>query len=111
MGRNHIHIAVGRPGVSGVLSGEYSLCTPDYSPKVSDGTVSECNYSPGMRASSEILIHIDMEKAMGGGIKFYRSANNVILTPGDEEGFLLKEYFSVIERRDGTLLDDSWRTA
>jgi len=85
MGRNHIHIAVGRPGVSGVLS--------------------------GMRASSEILIHIDMEKAMGGGIKFYRSANNVILTPGDEEGFLLKEYFSVIERRDGTLLDDSWRTA
>lgn len=64
-----------------------------------------------MRVNSEILIHIDMARAMGAGIKFYRSANNVILTPGNEEGFLLKEYFSVVEQRGGKLVDDSWRTA
>jgi len=64
-----------------------------------------------MRAKSEILIHIDMAKAMGAGIKFYRSSNNVILTSGNEEGFLLKEFFSVVEQRDGTRVDNSWRTA
>jgi 2'-phosphotransferase len=64
-----------------------------------------------MRAKSEILIHIDTAKAMEAGIKFYRSSNNVILTPGNEEGFLLKEYFSVVEQRDGKPVDDSWRTA
>lgn len=64
-----------------------------------------------MRASSEVLIHIDMAKAMEAGIKFYRSANNVILTSGNEEGFLLRDYFSVVERRDGKLVEDSWRTA
>ena len=70
-----------------------------------------CNCSAGMRAKSEILIHIDMAKAMGAGIKFYRSSNNVILTSGNEEGFLLKEFFSVVEQRDGTRVDNSWRTA
>jgi len=64
-----------------------------------------------MRARSEILIHIDIAKAMGAGLKFYRSANNVILSPGNEEGFILKEYFSVVERRDGTLVEDLWRAA
>lgn len=64
-----------------------------------------------MRAKSDILIHIDMERAMGAGIKFYRSSNNVILTSGNEEGFLLKEYFSVVELRDGKPVDDSWRIA
>jgi len=72
-----------------------------------------------MRAKSEILIHIDMAKAMGDGIKFYRSSNNVILTSGNEEGFLLKEYFSVVEQRHGTNLliihgtpvDSAWGTA
>lgn len=69
-----------------------------------------CNWSTGMRVKSEILIHIDMAKAMGAGIKFYRSSNNVILTSGNEEGFLLKEYFSLVERRDGEPVDNSWRT-
>ena len=32
----------------------------------------------------------------GGGLKFYRSANDVILCPGNEDGFLLPEYFEKI---------------
>lgn len=110
MNRNHIHIAVGRPGASGVLSGEYSPCTLMGSPSISDQTFFERSHLPGMRVKSEILIHIDVAKAMEAGIKFYRSSNNVILTSGNEEGFLLKEYFSLVEQRDGNPVDDSWRT-
>lgn len=62
-----------------------------------------------MRVKSEILIHIDVAKAMEAGIKFYRSSNNVILTSGNEEGFLLKEYFSLVEQRDGNPVDNLWR--
>src|SRR5258706_4182095 len=110
MGRNHIHIAVGRPGASGVLSGEYSPCAPIDSPRISDRIIFKCNCSTGMRVKSEILIHIDMEKAIGAGIKFYRSSNNVILTSGNEEGFLLKEYFLLVEQRNGEPVDNSSRT-
>lgn len=42
MGRNHIHIAAGRPGASGVLSGEYLLSMLRHSPEMTDRTVSEC---------------------------------------------------------------------
>jgi 2'-phosphotransferase len=110
MGRNHIHIAPGRPGASGVLSGEYSPRPLNNSSKISNSEWSRLQLLSGMRTNSAVLIHIDVVKAMGAGIKFYRSANNVILTPGNEEGFLLKEYFSGVERRDGQLVDDSWRT-
>ncbi|KAG8835595.1 hypothetical protein FRC17_002187 [Serendipita sp. 399] len=67
MGRNHAHLASGMVGQSGVIS--------------------------GMRKSSQVLIYIDTERAIGDGIKFFLSQNGVILTPGNEEGFLPKEYF------------------
>jgi len=56
MSRNHIHFAPGLPNDSGVVS--------------------------GMRQSCEIYIYINVERAMGDGIKFYRSKNNVILSDG-----------------------------
>jgi len=84
MGRNHIHIAAGKPGASGVLS--------------------------GMRTGSQVLIYINVAKAMEGGIKFSISANGVILTEGNQEGFLPKEYFEKVERSDGSAIDESWRT-
>lgn len=68
MGRNHIHFAPGEPGSDGVIS--------------------------GMRGSCDVLIYIDLQKALNDGIKFYRSANNVILSPGDEKGTLLPKYFA-----------------
>ncbi|CCA72627.1 related to TPT1-tRNA 2`-phosphotransferase [Serendipita indica DSM 11827] len=83
MGRNHVHLAAGKPGASGVLS--------------------------GMRTSSAIHIYIDVEKAMGDGLKFFVSSNGVILTAGDEEGFLSKRYFSKVERSNGTPMPDDWR--
>lgn len=36
----------------------------------------------GFRSSSEVLIYLDMEKAMMAGIEFYMSKNDVILSEG-----------------------------
>ncbi|KAL3320609.1 tRNA 2'-phosphotransferase 1 [Cichlidogyrus casuarinus] len=74
MQRNHIHFA---PGES-----------PD------DGVVS------GMRNSAEVLIFIDLPAAIKDGYQFFVSANNVILCPGDAQGFLPSRYFkSAIDRK------------
>ncbi|KAH7335499.1 KptA family-domain-containing protein [Rhizoctonia solani] len=79
--RNHIHLASGRPGASGVIS--------------------------GMRNSSQVLIFIDVAAAMAAGILFHLSANGVILTAGDSNGFLSPAYFSSVERKVG----DGWEEA
>ncbi|KAI0794131.1 KptA family-domain-containing protein [Fomes fomentarius] len=70
MTRNHIHLAQG-VGSSNVIS--------------------------GMRKSSEILVYVDVQKAINAGVKFYLSANGVVLTEGDEQGFLLPQFFSRVE--------------
>ncbi|KAL5008003.1 hypothetical protein ScPMuIL_013584 [Solemya velum] len=67
MDRNHIHFAPGEPGESGVIS--------------------------GMRKSCEVMIYIDIEKALQDGYEFFRSSNNVILTAGDKDGILPPLYF------------------
>lgn len=80
MARNHIHLASGRPGASGVIS--------------------------GMRNSSQILIFIDLAAAMANGILFYLSTNGVILTAGNKEGYIPPVYFSSVERKVG----DGWES-
>ena len=71
LNRNHIHFAAGEPGDQGVIS--------------------------GMRSSAQVFIHVDVEKAMSEGIKFYKSANNVILSPGDAGGVILPQYFKSVK--------------
>ncbi|XP_062503092.1 tRNA 2'-phosphotransferase 1-like [Corticium candelabrum] len=75
MKRNHIHLAPGEPGESGVIS--------------------------GMRSSCEVLIGIDTAKALEAGIKFFKSANNVILSPGNEKGLIPPEFFRTAVRLKG----------
>ena len=41
----------------------------------------------GMRSNIEVVIEINVERAMLDGIRFFRSQNDVILTSG-EDGFL-----------------------
>jgi 2'-phosphotransferase len=78
MQRNHVHMAVGTPEEKDVIS--------------------------GMRSSCELVIYIDVEKAMKGGLIFYTSSNNVILC----EGPINPKYFSkVIQRSDGLNLLDA----
>lgn len=67
MNRLHIHMAGGRLGEDGVIS--------------------------GMRASSQVYIYIDIPKALEAGIPFFKSSNNVILSPGNAEGFIPASLF------------------
>jgi 2'-phosphotransferase len=71
MQRNHIHLATGKYGEEGVISGVRKDCT--------------------------VFIHIDLAKAMADGIVFYKSANGVILTEG-ADGVLPEKYFTKIEQ-------------
>ena len=49
----------------------------------------------GIRKSAEVVIYIDMKKAMSW-YKFYRSKNGVILSPGIN-GIIEPRFFSKIE--------------
>ncbi|KAF6334609.1 tRNA phosphotransferase 1 [Rhinolophus ferrumequinum] len=49
--------------------------------------------SAGMRPNCEVAVFINGPLALADGIPFFRSANGVILTPGNADGFLLPKYF------------------
>ncbi|XP_073904433.1 tRNA 2'-phosphotransferase 1 isoform X1 [Castor canadensis] len=67
-GRTHIHLAPGLLGDPGVTS--------------------------GMRPNCELAVFINGPLALAAdGIPFFCSANGVILTPGNSDGFLLPKYF------------------
>ena len=42
------------------------------------------------------MLGIVSQMCVADGIKFFKSANGVILTPGDEQGFLKPKYFKKI---------------
>lgn len=67
MSRNHIHFAKGTLDDSSVIS--------------------------GLRPNAEILIYINLHEALLDGLPFYESDNGVILTSGDEKGYLKPKYF------------------
>lgn len=57
-----------------------------------------------MRNSSQILIYIDVQKALDSGLQFFVSANGVVLSEGDERGFIPPEYFKRVENSGGKAL-------
>ena len=71
MKRNHIHFSAGELGTDGVIS--------------------------GMRSSAQVYIYIDVHKAMRDGLQFFRSANNVILSPGNADGVIESQYFKTVK--------------
>ena len=79
MRRLHIHFAKGLPEDGSVVS--------------------------GMRTTCELIIYLDIVAALNAGLKFYLSENGVVLTPGDNEGYLDKQFFSsVIDRASGNVI-------
>ena len=64
----------------------------------------------GMRKSSQILIYINVQKALDAGVHFYLSANGVVLTDGDEKGFLKPEFFDRVQTVRGEPVTD-WSSA
>ena len=89
MTRNHVHFAPGLP--AGFKSLAEAAATGDEVKK--EPVIS------GMRNSSSVLIYIDIKAALEGGIKFWRSANGVILSEGNEKGLVPVEYFRRVEER------------
>jgi len=76
--RNHVHFAVGLPKDGGVVS--------------------------GMRTTCDVAIYLDVERSLAEGLPLYRSANDVILTPGFE-GVVPPRLFQRVESlKDGSTL-------
>jgi 2'-phosphotransferase len=72
MARNHIHMAIGLPGKNGVIS--------------------------GMRTSCQVVIEVNMVRAMHcSDIKFHISNNGVILSGGDSNGLIPSKYFKTVK--------------
>ncbi|GLA83407.1 hypothetical protein AtubIFM56815_007599 [Aspergillus tubingensis] len=67
MGRNQVHFATG-PAVEDVLAGN-AVAAP--------GQVIS-----GMRRDAQVLIYVDLEKALSAGCPFWRSENGVVLSEG-----------------------------
>jgi 2'-phosphotransferase len=99
MGRNHIHFASGLPaGFKSLAVSEASTEEKEAPPVIS-----------GMRKSSTVLIYIDIEAALASNIKFYLSENGVILSEGNEKGFVPSDFFKRVESRKkggGILMKD-----
>ncbi|EMD58782.1 hypothetical protein COCSADRAFT_153342 [Bipolaris sorokiniana ND90Pr] len=96
MGRNHIHFASGLP--AGFKSLDSTSASADAAPVIS-----------GMRRGSTILVYVDIDAALAAGIKFFISENGVILTEGNEQGFLPYTFFKRVESRKkdgGVLMSD-----
>lgn len=56
----------------------------------------------GFRTSCQVLIYIDIVKAIEAEYKFFVSPNNVVLCAGDKDGCLPVEYFlKVLDRKSG----------
>lgn len=47
----------------------------------------------GMRINAEVIIYINLKLAITEGLQFYKSLNNVVLSPGDKDGFIRPKYF------------------
>mmetsp|Transcript_29169 Transcript_29169/g.71668 ORF Transcript_29169/g.71668 Transcript_29169/m.71668 type:complete len:292 (-) Transcript_29169:455-1330(-) len=74
MRRQHIHLARKLPGASGVIS--------------------------GMRSSCELMVWVDVRRAITAGVKFFESSNGVILTEG-VDGVLPPAFFAKAVDRSG----------
>lgn len=59
----------------------------------------------GMRSNCNLLLYIDFPMAVKDGIKFYKSSNNVVLSPGmGDTGVIDKRYFLRAVGKDGTVV-------
>ena len=94
MKRNHIHLAQGVAGESVISGMSFFLSS----------VLQLTQFKQGMRTSSQIFIFINLQKALDAGIKFFLSDNGVVLTEGDDEGFLRPEFFERVENTKGEVI-------
>lgn len=79
MTRNHVHFATG-PSLESVLSRIKETTTSH----AADGRAEaeDSRVISGMRRDAQVLIYIDLKKALAAGCPFWRSENGVILSEG-----------------------------
>ena len=71
MARKHIHMSSQHKGSSDMIS--------------------------GIRKRSNVMIYIDLDKAIAAGIKFYISKNQVILSEGNDHGMIPVDFFKEVK--------------
>lgn len=58
----------------------------------------------GMRGDAELVVYVDVRRAMDAGLKFWVSDNGVILSEGDEKGFVRTDMWSKVTERGGEVI-------
>ena len=84
MKRNHVHFA---PGLPKWINDAQKSTIFEYLGKDSSTNIEVVS---GMRKSANILIFMNVEKLLD--LKLYRSSNEVLLCPGDENGIIPLSY-------------------
>ncbi|RMJ21041.1 hypothetical protein PHISP_08088 [Aspergillus sp. HF37] len=91
MGRNHVHFATGPALEEAVPSDDGKVLAQGNG----GGKVIS-----GMRRDAQVLIYIDLRRALAAGCPFWRSENGVILSEGLDGGSMVPaEFFDVVVER------------
>ena len=108
MGRHHIHFATG-PSLETVLAAQREAG------ETSNQDLDEKKVISGMRWDAQVLIYIDIRKALKAGCPFWRSENGVILSEGmpvsngqaanngGQQNVVPVEFFDVVVERKARL--------
>lgn len=60
------------------------------------GSLEDASVISGLRRDSEVHIYINLAGALADAVKFYESENGVILTCGNEKGYLAPKYSKAV---------------
>ncbi|MCJ1401168.1 hypothetical protein MMC11_004380 [Xylographa trunciseda] len=70
-----------------------------------EGKAGEQKVISGMRRDASVLIWVDVRRSISdGGLKWWRSANGVILTEGDSQGMVSIDFVKRVEKRGGSVM-------
>lgn len=83
MERQHIHFVFGNK--------ENNNTNKNDEKKISQNRIKMIQ--AGIRRSAEILLFVDMKACIRDGIRFFESANGVVLSSGNEDGVIPPKYF------------------
>ena len=107
MERTHVHFAHAVPDVPAVLGSNGKDAAGSESERVKEeGGKEDKKVISGMRKGASVLIWVDVRRSSEmGGLKWWKSANGVILTEGDREGKVDLEWVKrVVRRRTGEVI-------
>lgn len=54
----------------------------------------------GIRNNCDVLVFLNLQRAMDAGIEFFLSENKVILSPGDLDGTINSSFFEKVTDRN-----------